>query len=107
MTSKQKTCATCDGSGLDPVGMPGEPCMVCSVEPKRIPRCEGCGTHLNPVEALQWGVCMDCTRARHATAVNGNRCRCGQKAINGGIARIGSRSWIPCSRCLGVMKQLS
>jgi hypothetical protein len=34
-----KPCQWCDGSGVDPVGMPGEPCPACQV--KRLRACRG------------------------------------------------------------------
>lgn len=67
--------------------------------------CQGCGKELNPVEALHWDICFNCTKARHRS-VNG-RCKCGRMARPTKVLRIGSRSWIACHRCLGQIRQLS
>ncbi len=69
--------------------------------------CEGCGTGLSPVEGARWRVCLDCTRARHRAVIARGRCRCGKKARPGEVCRMGSRSWVPCRRCLGSLEQLT
>ena len=66
----------------------------------------GCGSTLTPFD-MQWGVCMGCTKARHRAVLNRGKCGCGSKKVPGDIARTGSRSWVPCNRCLGSIKQLS
>lgn len=53
------------------------------------------------------GVCMDCTRARAKTATSRGGCKCGKKKVPGEVKKVGSRSWIPCDRCLGQIAQLS
>ncbi len=68
--------------------------------------CTGCEKELNPVEALRWDVCLDCTKARHRAVVAGG-CKCGRKARPTEVLRTGSRTWISCHRCLGQIKQLS
>ncbi len=68
--------------------------------------CDGCGRPLNPVEAQQWTVCLDCTKARQRAVASG-RCACGGRAIPGELCRVGSRSWIPCRRCLGSIRQVT
>lgn len=70
------------------------------------PRCEGCDRLLSPIEALHWSVCFVCTKARHR-AVLARRCICGRRARPGPVDRIGSRSWVPCLRCLGQIRQLT
>lgn len=82
-----------------------------------LPTCEGCGRRLGPIEALQWSVCMDCTKARARAAQTNGRCKCGSKRrpgdelSTGGVTingtRRGGRSWIPCRRCLGTIRQTS
>lgn len=69
--------------------------------------CDGCGRPLNPVEATRWSVCMDCTRARAATVARRGKCACRSKARAGDVVRTGSRSFVPCRRCLGTIRQLS
>jgi hypothetical protein len=74
--------------------------------------CQGCQKELGAVEALSWGVCLDCTKARHRAVVNGGRCKCGNKAVRsddvmGEPNRVGSRTWVSCFRCLGTICQLS
>lgn len=44
-------------------------------------------------------------RARHRAALD-HRCHCGKLRDPGTKLRIGSRSWIPCHRCLGTITQL-
>ena len=73
---------------------------------KLSPVCDGCGRPLNPVESLRWTVCLDCTRARARTTLSG-RCTCGTYKVPGEVCRVGSRSWIPCRRCLGAIRQLT
>ena len=68
--------------------------------------CQGCGRELGVIEAVNWGVCLDCTKARHRAVVTGG-CKCGKKAIPTEVNRVGSRSWISCFRCLGQIRQLS
>lgn len=70
--------------------------------------CEVCGGPGDMFTMTQGGPCMSCVRARANTAQNGGKCRCGRKAIPGpeaGGGRPGARSWIPCERCLGVIRQ--
>jgi hypothetical protein len=71
-----------------------------------VSRCEGCDRRLGALEALHWSVCLDCTKARARTATT-HRCGCGRSARPGSTQRIGSRSWVPCRRCLGTIRQLS
>jgi hypothetical protein len=70
-------------------------------------KCEGCDKPMGVIEALHWDVCLPCTKARHRAAVNRGRCSCGRQARRGAVCRIGSRSWVPCKRCLGTIEQLS
>ena len=51
--------------------------------------------------------CMACVRVRARAATTGGRCRCGRDAIPGATRKVYSRSWIPCDRCLGTIKQLT
>ena len=69
-------------------------------------RCEGCGKGLGVIEALQWNVCMECTKARARSAF-GKGCKCGRKRRPTEVRFTGSRTWIDCHRCLGQIKQLS
>lgn len=68
--------------------------------------CDGCGRQLERDEAQHWTACLDCTRARMRSAMSG-RCTCGTHKIPGDVCRVGSRSWIPCRRCLGSIRQLT
>lgn len=52
------------------------------------------------------GPSMATVKARHRAAMNG-QCHCGRLRDPGDMRRIASRSWIPCQRCLGTIKQLS
>jgi len=71
-------------------------------------RCEGCGKGLTPAEGAHWRVCLDCTKARHRTAVNRGRCGCRAKDKRPGeVVRQGPRAWIPCRRCLGAIKEVT
>ena len=45
-------------------------------------------------------------RARARAAMDG-RCHCGRHKDPGEVRSIGSRSWLPCQRCLGSIKQLT
>jgi len=69
--------------------------------------CQGCACTLGAYEAARWGVCMECTRARARACGASGRCMCGRKRIEGEALRVGSRSWVPCKRCLGSVRQLS
>lgn len=69
--------------------------MICSV----------CGKPGGLV-VLDGGPCMPCVRARHRAAIT-HRCSCGSQRIPAPLARIGSRSWIACNRCLGTIRQVS
>jgi len=75
----------------------------------------------SPLErALGW-VPMSWVRARAVTASSNGRCFCGHDAIPGPERRTGGytvvvdgerherggRSWIPCERCLGTIRQTS
>ncbi|HNX49864.1 MAG TPA: hypothetical protein PLS53_01310 [Thermoanaerobaculaceae bacterium] len=68
--------------------------------------CDGCGQPLGTDEAQRWTACLDCTRARMRTALSG-RCTCGKHKVPGEPCRVNSRSWIPCRRCLGSIRQLT
>jgi len=76
--------------------------------------CEGCGSPLNPVEAMMTEasttckvpICMACVRARHK-AVLKRRCSCGKGSRPSQMHRMGSRTWTSCLRCLGTIKQHS
>lgn len=78
--------------------------------------CEGCGKSFYNIFDNR-PVCMDCVGARARVAFSGS-CKCGNKkrpgAVLGGavVMRVGGReirgrSWIPCLRCLGTIKQVS
>lgn len=67
-------------------------------------RCDGCGDELSTLEALQWSVCLPCTRARHRAAVHG-KCTCGRKRRER-IVSTSVRAWVACDRCLGVVRAL-
>lgn len=69
--------------------------------------CEGCQTPMHPWEILQWDVCLACTKARHRAVVNHGRCSCGSKRVEGEVIKHLGRSWVPCVRCLGTIRQLS
>jgi len=68
--------------------------------------CEGCGKPLGPMD-VGYTVCFECTKARAKTACTGGRCHCGRKARPGSPRRVYSRSWIPCHRCLGTIRQVA
>ncbi len=65
--------------------------------------CDGCERPLGPVEALHWSVCLDCTKARHRAVLAG-RCVCGPQRRPGSPVSSGARSWMPCRRCLAVIR---
>jgi len=68
--------------------------------------CNGCGKPFqNTIDT--YAVCMDCVRARHRAVVKRGRCTCGAKRRELPVSRVGSRTWIPCGRCLGTVRQLS
>jgi len=67
--------------------------------------CEGCGTPLGVIEGQRWQVCLDCTKARHRAAMNGQRCTCGAKR-NERVVTTPNRAWVACDRCLGVVRNL-
>lgn len=76
--------------------------------------CAGCGKEW--INIFQdGGVCMDCVKARHRAVVNGGRCSCGRKAkpgkVSGPVFKVNGRDigrkFIPCGRCLGVIKQIA
>jgi hypothetical protein len=70
--------------------------------------CEGCDKPLGVVESLRYTVCMECTIARHRKVTkHGGMCKCGRKRRPGDLLDNGARSWIPCRRCLGTIKQVS
>lgn len=64
--------------------------------------CEGCGTGFVCFD--RYPVCFDCVKARHRAAVK-RKCACGRKAVPAPEARMGSRTWVPCRRCLGTIRQ--
>ena len=68
--------------------------------------CEGCGCALGVVEAVNWGVCLDCTRARARAVGSGGRCSCGPKRRRERVVKTAIRSWMACDRCLGTVRQL-
>lgn len=79
-------------------------------------RCAGCDKNMNPIEAAGGPVCLECCAARARAAMDhrchcGNRRRPGEALTAGGITingvRRGVRSWVPCRRCLGTIRQLS
>lgn len=63
--------------------------------------CSGCGA------PVFYNPCLACVRARQRTAVSGGRCLCGRRARPGDVLTHFSRSWVPCLRCLGTIRQLS
>lgn len=74
--------------------------------------CEGCGDDfINIFDRVP--VCMDCVAARGKCATTWrNTCKCGRKKNPGEVTTVrlgqtGERSWVPCKRCLGTIKQLS
>jgi hypothetical protein len=75
--------------------------------------CDGCGKEWFNVFCDN-GVCMDCVRARAKAAFSG-RCSCGRRARPDGVkgavvlfnGRDIGRKFIPCKRCLGVIKQVA
>lgn len=69
--------------------------------------CDGCGRGLSPIEAVRWRVCMDCTRARHRAVIARGKCKCGGKRREGEVVTQGPRSWIPCRRCLGAIREVT
>lgn len=89
-------------------------------------RCDGCGKSLNPLQAVMSqtrsgdNVCMNCVKARHRAAMD-NTCKCGRQAVpeapvtvggykvrvDGEVKNAGGRTFIPCKRCLGTIKQIS
>lgn len=65
--------------------------------------CEGCtGLMLD----LNYAVCWECTKARH-NAVLSRKCVCRKIDRKEKLCQTGSRQWLACQRCLGVIKQLS
>lgn len=54
-----------------------------------------------------FGPSMAVVKARARTVANRGRCSCGKLRDPGEVKRVGSRSWLPCLRCLGSIKQLS
>lgn len=71
------------------------------------PVCEGCLEELDVFSvATGYGVCMECTEARHK-AVLKHKCRCGRKKRESEVKSNGSRKWISCLRCLGQVRQIS
>ena len=70
-------------------------------------RCDGCGKPMHAWTYMRWGVCLDCTKARAMSVGKHGRCVCGSKRVRGDTLRTGSRQWVPCVRCLGVIEQLS
>lgn len=68
--------------------------------------CDGCGRTLNPAEAVHWTVCLPCTKARQKAVLSG-RCCCGRQRVPGELCAVGSRQWIPCRRCLGMIRQIA
>ena len=68
--------------------------------------CHGCDRPLTGFLDELYDVCMDCTKARHRAVVNG-KCTCGRKAKPGATCKAYSRTWIPCQRCLGTIRQVS
>lgn len=69
--------------------------------------CDGCGRPMHSWAYMRWGVCMDCTKSRAKCVASHGRCVCGKKAVPAEVIRTGSRSWVPCNRCLGTIRQLS
>jgi len=68
-------------------------------DPPPAGRCEGCG------KPSRWDVCLACIRVR-ARAAHTKRCECGSARRPRGPHRSGSRRWVSCGRCLGVITQL-
>lgn len=67
--------------------------------------CQVCGKPGGLV-LLDGKPCMPCIRSRQKAAMDG-RCHCGSQKIAGAKRSIGSRSWIPCERCFGTIRQVS
>ncbi len=75
--------------------------------------CEGCGKSWFNI-FRDGAVCMDCVHARARVAFSGS-CKCGRKArpgkLSGPVFRINGRDigrkFIPCKRCLGVIRQVA
>jgi hypothetical protein len=80
--------------------------LVPSVDATTNRSCEGCGRGLSTLEG-RWAVCLDCTRARHRAVIARGKCRCGKKAREGDVVSQGPRSWIPCRRCLGAIREVT
>lgn len=68
--------------------------------------CPVCGKPADLFAIADGGPCMRCVRARARSAMD-HRCHCGNQRIPGGVRSVGSRSWVPCDRCLGTIGQLS
>lgn len=62
--------------------------------------CSGCGA------PVIFDPCLACVRVRQKAAFSG-RCACGRRARPGDVLTHFSRSWVPCLRCLGTIRQLS
>lgn len=85
-----------------------------------LPNCPVCGKDGDLWVLIDGKPCMACIKARHRAAMDG-RCHCGRAKIPGEVksvggyavlvdgkkVRRGGRSWIPCERCLGTIKQLT
>lgn len=68
--------------------------------------CDACGDEYGWLPGSRYGdLCMNCVKARARAAMDG-RCHCGRKAVPGSErGGNGRRSWIPCERCLGTIRQ--